>query len=111
MAVAAPPEDRARVEALPPLEGDLSVYTFADLQELEAGVEAIADALQGAMHSRILAAHPAAEAAVLAYFDYAHALSVLNRIRDLAEEMEALVEVVTGGPMDDHLARTFVFPD
>lgn len=111
VAVAAPPEDRARVRALPPLEGDLSVYTYAELRALERGVETITGALREEMDAHILTAHPAAEGAVVSYFDYAHALSVLGRIREMGQEMVALVGVVTGQEMDEHLARTFIFPD
>jgi hypothetical protein len=48
---------------------------------------------------------------VSAYFDFAHALSVQARLYELGLEMEALVELVTGGPVTEELARDFVFPD
>lgn len=111
VAVAAPPEDRAVVEALPPLDGNLSVSTLAEVEPLEAGVEAIVQALRVEMEERIVATHPASEGAVASYFDYAHALAVLARIQEMREEMEALIEVVTGSPPDDRVARGFVFPD
>lgn len=109
--VAVPPEDRAAVEALPPIEGDLSVSTLHDLVGLEAGVSAIIGALRVEMDDRIVATHPASEPAVNSYFDYAHAMAVLGRIRELREDMEALIEIVTGQPVDAHAARHFVFPD
>lgn len=111
VAVAAPPEDRARVEALPPLVGDISARTLAEARSLEAGVEPIVQALRAEMDERIVATHPASESAVASYFDYAHALSVLGRIREMRAEMEALIELVTGAPADAHVARTFVLPD
>jgi len=111
VAVAAPPEDRARVEALPPLVGDISAGTLAEVRSLEAGVETIVQALRSEMDERIVATHPASETAVASYFDYAHALSVLGRIREIRAEMEALIELVTGAPPDAEVARTFVFPD
>jgi hypothetical protein len=111
VAVAAPPEARALVEALPPLEGDLSVFTYHDLRQLRRGVEAILEVLRDEMDHRILNTHPGAEAAVTSYFDYAHALSVLGRLRQSAAEMEAMIEVVTGRPPDEDTARSFVFPD
>ena len=111
VAVAAPPKDRASVAALPPLDGDLSVGTLREVLSLEAGVEAIIAALQSGMDECILATHPASEAAVASYFDYAHAMAVLGRIRGMREEMEDLIELVTGQPADDELARTFAFPD
>jgi hypothetical protein len=63
------------------------------------------------MDHRILNTHPGAEAAVTSYFDSAHALSVLGRLRQSAAEMEAMIEVVTGRPPDEDTARSFVFPD
>jgi hypothetical protein len=111
VAVAAPPEARALVEALPPIEGDLSIYTYHDLRQLQRGVEAITEALRDDMDRQIVASHPGAESAVVSYFDYAHALKVLDRIRGMGMEMQSIIEVVTGGIPDDHAARTFVFPD
>jgi hypothetical protein len=111
VAVAAPPETRALVEALPPIEGDLSVYTYHDLRQLERGVEVIIEALRDDMDRHIIDTHPGAESAVVSYFDYAHALTVLDRIRSTGLEMQSIIEVVTGEFPDDHAARTFVFPD
>ncbi len=111
VAVAAPPEARALVEALPPIEGDLSVFTYHDLRQLQKGVEAILEALREDMDRQILEFHPGAESAVASYFDYAHALKVLDRIRATGVEMESIIEVVTGSFPDDQSARTFVFPD
>jgi len=48
---------------------------------------------------------------VSAYFDFAHAFSVQGRLYEVGLEMEALVELVTGGPVTEDLARDFVFPD
>ena len=58
-----------------------------------------------------MATHPADEGAVVAYFDFAHALSVQSRLAEVGREMEALIELVTGGPATDRLASEFVFPD
>ena len=109
--VAVQPEERAAVEALPPLNGDLSVSTLADLIGVESGIQAIIGALRVEMDERIVATHPASEAAVTSYFDYAHAMAVLGRVRELRAEMEALIEVVTGEPVDTHAVHNFVFPD
>ena len=111
VAVAAPPEERAMVQALPPLDGNLSVTPLGELAPLEGGVEAIVHALLVEMDERIVATHPASEAAVASYFDYAHARAVLGRIQQMRGEMEALIEVVTGSPPDDRQARSIVFPD
>jgi hypothetical protein len=111
-AVLAPPESRARVEALlPRLDGDLSLSTLAELRNVQAGVEAILEYLRVEMEATVLATHPADESAVTAYFDFAHALVVANRIRELNAEMEALIEVVTGESPSFEAARSFRFPD
>ena len=111
-AVLAPTESRARVEALAPrLQGDLSLETLAELRKAQTGVAAIVESLRVEMESAVLATHPADEAAVAAYFDFAHGLSVASRLREMAEEMEALIELVTGEAPSLEAARTFRFPD
>jgi len=111
-AVLAPSESRARVEALlPQLDGDLSLDTLEELRGVQAGVTAIVEWLRVEMESAVLAMHPADESAVNAYFDFAHGLLVANRIEELATEMEALIELVTGDAPSSRAARTFKFPD
>jgi len=111
-AVLAPPESRARVEALlPRLEGDLSLPTLRELRAVAAAVEAIVSYLRVEMELMVLATHPADEGAVAAYFDFAHALTARGRLADLASEMEALIELVTGEPATSAAAADFRFPD
>jgi hypothetical protein len=110
--VAAPPEGWEEVQALlPRLSGDLTLETLADQRRIMKAVAAIVDALRNEMDASVISAHPADETAVSAYFLYAHALSVLHRVVDLGQEMEALIEVITGGPVTDEIAATFRFPD
>lgn len=110
--VLAPPESRARVEALLPLlEGDISVGTLAELRGVAMAVEAIVEQLRVEMESVVLATHAADELAVAAYFDFAHGLTVARRLREMASEMEALIEVVTGHPVDSEAMASFRFPD
>ena len=110
--VLAPPERRARVEALlPRLHGDISLSTLAELRVVLTAVEAIVELLRVEMESTVVALHPAAEGAVSAYFDFAHGFTVAHRIREMAVEMEALIELVTGSPPNDLTAETFQFPD
>ncbi len=109
--VAAPPEGREEVEALlPRLAGDLSLETLAEQQSVLKGVAVIVSRLKSEMDVSVLDSHPADESAVSSYFLYAHALSVLNRVVELGQEMEALIEVVTGAPVTPEIAATFRFP-
>lgn len=110
--VIAPPEERARVEALVPrLKGDLSLGTLADLVAVSAAVDAIVQSLRVEMEAVVVRTHAAHEGAVAAYFDFAHALSVSQRLRNMRDEMEALIEVVTGASADEETAKGFRFPD
>lgn len=112
VAVAAPPEERVRVEQLiSRLNGHLSLRTLVEQQRTQAALGTIARVLLDRMHHELDVAHPAAEPAVASYFEYAHARTVLRRVRDIGEHMTALIEVVTGSPPDDLVAETFVFPD
>lgn len=110
--VAAPPVERERVEALlPRLEGAVRISTLHEQRAIHGAVEVIVDHLRAGMEILVTDRHPADEGAVAAYFDFAHALSVLARIREVGDEMEALIEVVTGAPPTEETARGFVFPD
>lgn len=111
-AVLAPPQSRARVEALlPRLEGDLSLYTLDELRGVQAGIDAIVEYLREEMESAVLATHAADESAVNAYFAFAHGFTVFNRVGQIAEEMEAIIELVTGDATSPAVARSFRFPD
>lgn len=110
--VLAPTESRARVEALlPHLVGDLSVESLAQARGVVLAVEDIVEHLRAEMEAAVLASHAADEIAVAAYFDFAHALSVAQRLREMIGEMEAMVELVTGAHAEGETARTFRFPD
>lgn len=110
--VAAPSTDRGAVEALlPRLTGDLSLHTVAEQRQVERAVELIVLHLRQEMQSMVLSSHAAAEEAVSAYFDFAHALAVLGRVKDVGEEMRALMEVMLGGAPTEQAIRTFRFPD
>jgi hypothetical protein len=109
--VAAPPEGRAEVEALlPRLDGDLSVNTLAEQRRILKGVAVIVECLKEEMDAAVLSMHPADEVAVAGYFLYGHALAVMGRLAEMGQEMEALIEVVTGAPATPEIAETFVFP-
>ena len=111
-AVIAPSETRAQVEALlPRLSGDLSLSTLAEIREVQLAVSAVVEILRAQMESMVLAMHAADEDAVSAYFDFAHGLTVSSRVDQLAAEMEAMIELVTGETPSAEAARTFRFPD
>lgn len=111
-AVVAPPARRAQVEALVPLlDAPLAVRTLVEQRSLEAAVDAIVECLRAEMEALVTATHPAAENAVAAYFDFAHALTVQRRIHEVGAEMRGLIELVTGEPATRETAETFLFPD
>ena len=109
--VRAPAGIRAQVEALlPRLVGDLDVESLAEAHGLRVAVQTIVGHLRAEMEAFVVDTHAADEAAVAAYFDFAHALSVSHRLDELVAEMEALVELLTGEPADDEAALSFRFP-
>lgn len=110
--IAAAPQPLEELEALlPRLVGDLSIESLADHVRVRRALGFLTDELRGRMDAAVLEQHPAAEDAVLAYFDYAHALSVLQRADALGREMVVLVEVLTGEPPASERAQRFTFPD
>jgi hypothetical protein len=110
--VAAPPVAVSDLqELLARLVGDISVDSLAEQARLRRTVAFLADELRLRMDSTILGQHPAAEDAVLAYFDYARVLSVLLRLDRLGHEMAALVEVLTGQDPSTESAQQYSFGD
>lgn len=110
--VSAPAGTVATLEMLlPELTGDLSVATLAQQQRLEAALDVVLDAARERLDELIIEQHPAAEDAVAAYFEYAHVLTVVDRLRKMGAEMRAIIEVTTGRPADEEAARTVTFPD
>ena len=88
-AVAAPSTARAEVAALEArLVGDIGVETLAEQRGLATAMVTIVECLRVEMETLVGETHPAHEGAVAAYFDYAHALSVLQRLREIGSEME-----------------------
>lgn len=111
-AVVAPPEKRARVEALVGmLDGDLALDSLAEVREVQVAVDSIVSWLRQEMESAVVATHAADESAVAAYFDFAHAFTVSHRISEMAKEMTALIELMTGAPPTPQSAREIQFPD
>ncbi|HET9982784.1 MAG TPA: hypothetical protein VFQ38_04340 [Longimicrobiales bacterium] len=110
--VVAPPQELVDVEALlPRLSGDLDVRTLAEQRSLRRAVDLILETLRARMDETILEQYVGAEDAVVAYFDYAHVLTIRERIRRVGKEMEALIELITGAPASDDSARQVTFPE
>ena len=108
--VMAPPQALADLEALlPRLIGDIEVVTLLDQRAIQRALELLVTDLGTRMDEAILTQHAAAEDAVLAYFDYAHVRSVLDRIERMGAKMEGIIELATGAAADDDVARTFSF--
>lgn len=111
-AVVAPPEKRARVEALVGmLDGDLALESLAEVRDVQVAVDSIVSWLRQEMESAVVATHAADESAVAAYFDFAHAFTVSHRISEMAKEMTALIELMTGAPPTPQSAREIHFPN
>lgn len=110
--VLAPPEERARVELLVSrLDGDVSLESLAEVRDVQGAIDSIVAWLRQEMESNILATHAADESAVAAYFDFAHAFTVQHRVTEMATEMSALIELMTGAPPTAETAREIHFPD
>jgi len=110
--VAAPPRAGKDIEALlPRLTGDLSIQTIAEQQSVERAVARVLEELRERVDATILEQHVGAEDAVVAYFDYAHVLTLHDRLRRLGREMAAIIELVTGRPPTPEAAAEITFPD
>jgi hypothetical protein len=108
--VVAPPEGQEEVEdLLPLLSGDLAIETLAVQRRVFKVVSTIVWFLREEMDLFVLSAHPADESAVSSYFSYAHALAVQARLAEMGEEMEALIEILTGAPATSEVAADFHF--
>ena len=93
------------------LRGDLSLSTLEELWGVQSAVSVIVECLRAEMESVVVTLHAADEGAVAAYFDFAHSLIVSHRIGEMASEMSALIELVTGSQPTSEAARDFQFPD
>jgi hypothetical protein len=111
-AVAAPPEGLDKVERLlPRLTGDISIETLDDQRRVRDAVGLIVGDLHERMDTRIIEYTPGHEEAVILYFDYGHARTVLDRLDRMGAEMAAILELIGGTRGVDDLASTVTFPD
>jgi hypothetical protein len=106
------PRLRADVEnILPLLDGDISLSTLGEVLSVERAVIAIVRHMRVDMETKVVVTHPAEEGAVAAYFDFAHGFVVEHRVREMAAEMEALIELVTGEEPTREAVGSFDFYD
>jgi hypothetical protein len=106
------PRLRADVEnLLPLLDGDISLSTLGEVLSVERAVIAIVRHMRVDMETEVVVTHPAEEGAVAAYFDFAHGFVVEHRVREMAAEMEALIELVTGEEPTREAVGSFDFSD
>jgi hypothetical protein len=110
-AVAAPPEELAHVEALRAAGGDLSLTTLAEQRSAERALELILSAAHERMDVLVLTQHVGSDDSVNAYFDYAHVLTVLERVRTAGRRMSAIIELVTGRTPTAESSADVTFPD
>jgi hypothetical protein len=109
-AVSAPAEGVAKVEMLlPRLTGDFSIDTLDEQRRVRHAVSVIVNDLHSRLDQTIIEFNPAHEEAVALYFDYGHSRSVLHRLDLIGAEMEAMVDLITGGRPD--LGGGITFPD
>jgi len=98
--IAAPPRELADVEKLlAHADGDFELQNLSDQRSLARAVDAILETLHARMEDTVLEGYVGAEDAVVAYFDYAHVLTVRERVRRTGEEMEAVNELMNGAPV------------
>lgn len=110
--VLAPPEVLADIEALRSrLTGDLSVDTLAEARTVERALDCLLEETRQRTDLFIIEQHPAAEAAVASYFEYAHVLTLLDRARRMSAQMTALIELMSGAAPTEITAAEYRFPD
>jgi hypothetical protein len=110
-AVAAPPEELAYVETLRSTEGEISLTTLAEQGAAQRALELILVAARERMDALVLTQNVGSDDSVNAYFDYAHVLTVLDRVRSAGRNMSAIIELLTGGPPTPDSAADIAFPD
>ncbi|MGH7500961.1 MAG: hypothetical protein ACREL7_04315 [Longimicrobiales bacterium] len=99
--VAAPPAALHDVDALAPrLTGDLDIEKLAEQESVQRALEFLLAEARERTDTLILEQYPAAEDAVQAYFEYAYVLTVLDRVRQMGDEMRAIIDLMTGSQTD-----------
>jgi hypothetical protein len=93
------------------LDGDITLRSLDEQRRVERAVRHLTLHARRQMDRAVLEQHPADEAAVAAYFEYAHLLAVGNRLDAIGEEMAALVRLLTELHPDSEAGRHFAFPE
>jgi hypothetical protein len=110
--IAAPPQFLAEVERFARrLVGDVNVENLDQQRSMRRVVDHLLQRCRTRMDDVIVEQHPAAEAAVAAYFDYAHVLAASDRLDHIGTEMTALVQLLTGEDPGSETASRFTFPE
>jgi hypothetical protein len=110
--IAAPPQLLAEVEQFSHrLTGDIALASLEDQRSTQHVVKHLLMLAHARMDEAVVMQHAAAETAVAAYFEYAHILSVHNRLEAMGDEMVAIIQLMTGEDPDSETGRRFSFPE
>lgn len=110
--VVAPPEAVVRVESLlARLSADIELATLSEQQGVEQALDFLVAYAKDRMDSIVVEQYAESEDSVNAYFDYARIVSVRDRVREIGNEMAALIELMTGTPPTPESARQITFGD
>jgi hypothetical protein len=105
--VLAPPESMAVLVERLPLTGDLSVQTLADQRRLMEALGAMLAHAKQQMDSLIVDQYVGSEDSVTAFFDYANVLAARAKLAAIGQEMEQLMEIVTGETPSEDVDMSF----
>ncbi|MEX1184272.1 MAG: hypothetical protein WEF86_13650 [Gemmatimonadota bacterium] len=110
--IAAPVRIMAEVEQFAQrLVGDVVVSSLDEQESMLRVVRHLLYECRLRMDEAVLMDGSSGEAAIAAYFAYAHVLSVEKRLTVIGQEMSAIVHVVTGDESDSENGRRFLFPE
>lgn len=107
----AEPEVLDQVERIHSMLSSLSIPSLAEMDEVIEAVELITDSIHDRLRAVILETDPSDETAVALYFEWGRALSVHHRLLEMAAEMAALIELMTGESPTAETAASVTFPD
>lgn len=108
--VAAPPEVLAVLDERAPIEGDVSVDTFAEQRRLLDAIDTVLEHLRNRMDAIILDQYVGSDDAVNAYFDYANVFTARDRLEELGRKM-AVDELINGEDAASDDANGVGLPD